>query len=280
MLRHSPTPRPLHLAYALSSLGLVALPFAANAGTVDAPHFDVPPLVIVWAADDDTGASPLVVDLIADVGGVETDLITTDGRTLVSGSLLPTNESFVGAATGENWIVKDALGATLRSLDTSNPATFNAFDVTGATAEIQGATSRVGYFFVASNTAFNIRSDTLSALSDGDFSTNDITFSMHLDVTGTHGGLAFGADAQDPAVSHSAASFPLNAYYGGAGTLQAANGADVFVGTQATALSDGTISEQSVRFRPQYILDDDLFLDLSNGTGEVQAEVAYTVYVP
>ena len=56
--------------------------------------------------------------------------------------------------------------------------------------------------------------------------------------------------------------------------------APIFVGTQRTAETPGSIADQSVRFDATYTLGGSAGYDLSQGAGEVEADVVYTVFVP
>ena len=71
-------------------------------GTIDRPHFNVDGVAIVWAADS-ASATPIVSDFILENGGSNTDLISGDVHTVVTGSLEALDESF-----------PDGTGATLR----------------------------------------------------------------------------------------------------------------------------------------------------------------------
>ncbi|MEM1391099.1 MAG: hypothetical protein AAGG45_08460, partial [Pseudomonadota bacterium] len=54
----------------------------------------------------------------------------------------------------------------------------------------------------------------------------------------------------------------------------------VYEGGRRTAESSGSIVNQSVRFDATYALNNETSYDLSQGAGELEAEVVYTVYVP
>ena len=56
----------------------------------------------------------------------------------------------------------------------------------------------------------------------------------------------------------------------------------VFAGDRQTALTPGSIADQSVRFDAVYTLAgaSGTGYDLSDGSGEIETEVVYTVFVP
>ena len=54
----------------------------------------------------------------------------------------------------------------------------------------------------------------------------------------------------------------------------------VFAGTERTAASAGNIVSQSVRFDASYTLGSVAGYDLSQGAGSVEAELAYTIFIP
>ena len=54
----------------------------------------------------------------------------------------------------------------------------------------------------------------------------------------------------------------------------------VFEGTRRTAAAPGSIAEQSVRFDATYTLGGSAGYDLSDGSGDIETTVTYTVFVP
>lgn len=245
------------------------------ASTVDLPSFEVEPLVIVWAASETDGSGPIATDfIVSDGNGGYEDLIggtQIDGRTLHFSSLQPTADSFGGPGLGNILDLRDS-SSLLQQVDTHNPNTFDVFDVDDVTVDANQLMQFRSTFFVASNTAFRISADKQNEFSSGDYTTADLGFVLQINQTGTHGGLPYGSHAQNP-VSNGG-SIPAVA------NVAALTGQDVFIGGQKTAISEGTIAEQSVRFFLRYNLAEDVHQDLSNGTGEVGAEIIYTVYVP
>lgn len=272
--------RKLLLAGAALAASTAAVATPAHASIVDRPHFKVLGVVIVWAADDSTGNTPIATDFVIDdsVGGVatsDTDLIggsALDGRTVVTGSLTPTNDSSSTAALGDILTIDDDgddTNGVTQSIDTGTPTSFGAFDVTGES--LGGDLTHESSFFVASNTAFNINGVATAVTESGDFLMSDISYSMDVTLSGTaaNDGIDFGSSAQDPGGT-----------FGSFANLGALTGSTpVYVGGDRTAGSAGSITAQSVRFDATYELGTSGY-DLSMGAGEVEAEVVYTVYVP
>ena len=245
------------------------------ASTVDLPSFEVEPLVIVWAANESDGSGPVATDfIVGDGNGGYEDLIGSaqiDGRTLHFQSLQPTADSFGGPGLGNIVDLRDS-SSLLRQIDTDNPNTFDAFDVDDVTVDANQLMQFRSAFFVASNTAFRISANKQNEFSSGDYTTADLGFALQINQAGTHGGLQYGSHAQNPVLN--GGSIPAIS------SVDALIGQDVFIGGQKTAISAGTIAEQSVRFFLRYNLANDVHQDLSNGAGEVGAEIIYTVYVP
>ena len=246
----------------------------ANASIIDRPHFKVLGVVIVWAADDSDGSIPIATDFVIDDDATgtaaDTDLIAATGRTLVTGELTATADGVTANALGTVLDLND--GTTdFETIDTDSPSAFNAFDVTGVSLT-GDALEYNSSFFVASNTLFNIEAVATEETATGDFDLTDIGFSMDVDESGTvaDSGIAYGSAAQDPQGTFPAIT-NLNAL---------TTAGNVYEGGRRTAASNGSIVAQSVRFDATYTLGSGAAYDLSQGAGEVEAEVTYTVYVP
>jgi len=243
----------------------------AQASIVDNPQFRVLGLVIVWGADS-TGAAPIVSDFVIndDAGAADSDLIAGDVNAVVTGTLTPTSGSFAGATSfvdGSGTVLQSSTGV----LDASD--SFNAFTLDAGTDIAVDNLAMTSSFYVASNTAFNINAVATAVTEDG-FTLADVGYSLSVTESGDDG-LAFGEDAQFPGGS---ATGGIDASIN---TLAAMTGAaPVFVGTQRTAETPGSIADQSVRFDATYTLGGAAGYDLSQGAGEVEADVVYTVFVP
>lgn len=264
--------KPLLAGVALA-MGAATLVAPAQASIIDRPHFKVLGVVIVWAADDANGNTPIATDFIINdtTGAGDTDLIggtTVDGRTVLTGSLTATANASATNGLGTVLDIDDA-GGNIATIDTDSPVAFSAFDVTDASLTGDAFTYESS-FYVASNTAFAIDGVATQTEQSGDFQLTDIGYAMDVTVTGTDDSLTFGGNAQNPGGS-----------FGTFADLSEVDGtAPVFVGAQRTAATPGTIVGQSVRFDATYTLGAGGAYDLSQGAGEIQADVVYTVYVP
>lgn len=254
---------------------LASVPHAAQANTLDRPHFQVDPVVILWAADDSDGTAPVVVDFIVeDSSGVETDLIAANGRTLLTGSLTATPDATSAVQRGTEWQVRQIPGNTLATIDTKSPAAFSAFDIADNVYAVAPDSHHTSAMFAASNTPFSIRATASVLGTPVNFGLSDIRFESLISSAGNHGGLSFGGSTSNPSIARPNSGQSLSGFTG--------EGLDVFVASEATAAAPGSIAQQSVRLNVSYRFDTDLIgaFDLADGYGEIQAEVTYTAYVP
>lgn len=258
--------------------GLSAFAIGGFAGTVDAPKFEVPGLVVVWGADG-SGNAPIVSEFIVEQNGAPNDLIAGDAYTVVTGTLDPLNESFPDGAGATLRIQRASSGGnqTTRqgdrfttSDDILNPIGLrNNTDVRTIRSEIESS------FYVASNKAFSI--DVIASSLGDPADLNLIRLRMRLDRTDTDSGLSFGTSAQFP---HTGNTNRSGVRWGGYRRLSALTGGqNIFLGNRRTAVSAGTIPDQSVRFDLDYRWNTGN-IDLADGTFDVEAEVIYTVYIP
>ncbi len=263
------------IAASVAAAALMGVP--AQASIIDNPQFRVLGLVIVWGADAADSGLPVVSDFIID-DGASTDLIggsTPDVHAVVTGTLSSTPAT---TPTGGEFEITGAVGAT-GVLDASS--SFNAFTLDDTT-DVQLGTdlTHTSSFYVASNTAFSINAEAseTTAVNDG-FELSDVSYELSVEVTGNDG-LAFGASAQ----------FPHTGDSDTAGVVTNVDSLDdmaggptlVFAGDRLTADIAGSIAQQSVRFDAEYSLAgaSGTGYDLSDGSGEIETEVVYTVFVP
>lgn len=261
--------RKLLLAGAALAASTAAVSAPANASIIDRPHFKVLGVVIVWAADDSDGSTPIATDFVIDdtTGAGDSDLIIQNGRTVLTGTLTATADAASTAGLGSVLTLDDGT-VDFETINTESPANFAAFDVTNASLSA-GDMTYESSFYVASNTAFAIDGIATQSAQSGDFTMAQIGYDMDVTVSGDDG-LAFGGNAQNP----------LGSFTNFTNLSQVDGTNPVFVGSQRTAQSAGTIASQSVRFDATYTLGAGGAYDLSLGAGEIQADVVYTVYVP
>lgn len=255
----------------------------------DVAFFRALPMVIVWGADAAAEGSPTANPVASDLvllGGTS----GTAGNDIISGNVFP-------VITGTLNPAPQAPASTSGSIVTvSNPAALPAgggvFTDNAPTGVLNAAdsftkfgiqsTTSVGFatnslkhsFYVASNTGFDIFAQTGTLTTTGDFSTltaSNINWSMLITVSGTDGGLAFGANAQDPTTGGSGiiAATTLNNF---------SSPTKVFDGGRKTAASAGSLASQSVRFDVTYGLVGGYNFAL--GAGSISIPVTYTVYNP
>jgi hypothetical protein len=177
------------MAGALTSIAALATG-PSQAYSIDQPHFQVDPVVIVWAASDLDGASPVVVDFIVSDNGADTDLVNLDGRTLMSNQLTPTSDAVSSVALG-NLIAVDDNGVDIVTVDTENPANFSAFGLNDSlTLESSVKLENKTDFYVASNAAFNISAQASALVQTGSLDLSSINLRLLSASTGSTSGLS------------------------------------------------------------------------------------------
>lgn len=270
----------------LSLLGVCA-GLTTSASLNDRAFFKVHGTVIVWGADS-TGQTPLVSDFIIDTGNGasaaasgDTDLISSDVHTVVTGTLAPTNDAFAGGSmpfvitnTSSGDVITDTSGDGRLTADDS----FTPLGLENLTDARVDTTRQYSSFYVASNTPFAIDAQVFPPGTFRDFILLIIT-RLQLSVTqsGIDGGLNFGSQAQLPHSGGAGSGF--------AGSLRLWDmraPRNIFTGDQRTAAGPGSIVDQSVRFDAEYTIQGSSLTgyDLSLGTFDFQVEVVYTVFVP
>lgn len=306
----------MSLTKRISAVAIAAslLSTTAYASVIDRPFFQSLGVVIVWGATDfgSNGAvnEPVVSDFILLTpasGTAGADLISGDVYSVVTGKLDPvpgngTATTHFSTAYDVNPITGQTSGGVFTDAGTGAPLTANtrdgvldaadtltAFGIDSTTDTGTLAPGHQSSFYVASNAPFDIFAQSSNTLATGDFLTDgmddsNISFAMSIQTPGldwtSSGLLQFGSNAQDPST-------------GGSGIISSVNSLDdissqtkVFDGGQKTASSDGSITQQSVRFDSVYQLDTNSALagvqgyDFSVGVGTLQSDVTYTVFVP
>ncbi|MEM1146944.1 MAG: hypothetical protein AAGA72_06945 [Pseudomonadota bacterium] len=271
---------------------MLSAPQTAHAFNVDRPSFEVPAMVIVWAVDDSApGDGIKVVDYMAEASdGTFTDLIAADGRTLLTGTLDPTNDFAAGPDTPlGRFRLRDLGDGSTTIVDPSQGSIFTAFDAENAVfdhyrEDIDSSnTMYSSQFGVASNTGFKIQATVEEIYATGEFDVRDIKAKLRTHSSANVNGTLIGQKSTNVGVT----LFP-NATWR---HLEYHENSDIVTMNRATATAPGTILEQSILINPRYLIDtsDTLLwgndgdthansLDLSLGAGEIQATVTYTVY--
>lgn len=264
----------------------------ASALTIDRPSFEVPGMVIVWAVDDaDPNAGVKVVDFMAEApDGTLTDLIPEDGRTLLTGTLDPTNDFAAGPDTPIGRIrLRDLDDDTTTIVDPSQGTVFTAFDpenmeLNHYREDVNNSTAIYSsQFGIASNTGFAIRATVGEEIATGDFNMNSIKALVAVHSSANINGTMIGQHSTTSTGHLNPRVTWIRLSYLGEVTP--------FQIQRATATAPGTILDQSILFNPRYLLTNSdasmpfhtgeahaRSLDLSLGSGEVSATVTYTIY--
>lgn len=220
-----------------------------------------------------TGEAPVVTDFIVQgTGGVSTDLIGIDGRTVaaVSGNLIPTTDAAYTSNSLANFRVMGSPTTPIIAIDTEALSSFDAFELNSAT--VMRSANDLSYwsdFFIASNTPFNITTNVTEVQTSGDFDLGDVLLSVEIQRADANAPVPYGASAQDPDPVYS----PLQ-------SLADLDGVDIVQSAKSTAASNGTIADQSVRMQLIYEIANGQQINLSHGYGTVIADVTYTAYAP
>ena len=261
---------------------------AAQADTIDRPHFELEGLVIVWAADA-AGAAPVVSDFIVDsgngtsaAGSGDVDLIASDAYAGVTGTLISTLDGVASATGGMPFILTDTGNGTIDT-DTngdgvvSGADAFTSFGIQDISDARVDAVRQSSSFYVASNVPFAIDAQAFTPSTFTEFILLLIT-RVQLSVSQAgDDGLAFGTSAQLPHSGGATAGFAPSLRLWDLRTPQ-----NVFTGNQRTAAAPGTLADQSVRFDAEYAIAAANLAgyDLSLGTFDFTVEVTYTAYAP
>lgn len=245
-------------------------------------------MVIVWGADGASNA-PVVSDFVIDSGtggsaanSGDLDLIGTDVHTVVTGTLVSTDDGLASATGGMPFLLTNTDRGTF-STDTngdgrvSGEDAFTSFGLQNISDTRIDAVRQYSSFYVASNVPFAIDAQAFTPSTFTEFILLLIT-RVQLSVTQAgDDGLAFGGSAQLPHSGGTTAGFAPSLRL-----WDLRNPRNVFTGNQRTAAVPGTIADQSVRFDAEYSIGAANLrgYDLSLGTFDFQVEVVYTVYVP
>ncbi|MGH1422787.1 MAG: hypothetical protein ACRBEQ_13315 [Hyphomonas sp.] len=272
----------------LVSTAFVALPVSPAMAEMEShPAFQVFGLVVVWAADENSGV-PIVSDFVIDSGnGVtaansgDADLISTDAHAVVTGTLISTKDAVNSIGTMPFVITNTQQGDI--NTDTNSDGILNASDSFSAFGLLNNSDTRVdattsrSSFYVASNVPFAIDAQATPPASMLDVTMlNIVRLNMSSQVAGDDG-IAFGASAQ---AAHSAG--PTGGFAPERRLIQFLTPRRIFTGNQRTASTDGSLADQSIRFDAEYSIRAQNLAgyDLSLGTFDFQVEMVYTVFVP
>lgn len=270
------------------SFVLAMLPAStAGADLSNVPHFQVFGIVVVWAADENSGA-PVVSDFIMNTGNGasaassgDIDLVSGDAHSVVTGTLIATKDAVNSVGTMP-FVITNSQQGTINT-DSNNDGILNASDAFSAFGLLNDSDTRVdatkseSSFYVASNVPFAIDVQAVPPSSGLDATLlNIIRLNMSSQVSGNDG-LAFGASAQ---AGHSGG--PTSGFAPERRLIQLINPQRIFTGNQRTASTGGSLADQSIRFDAEYSIRAANLAgyDLSLGTFDFQVEMIYTMFVP
>ena len=278
--------RATKIAAATAICATIAAP--AMPSVNDNLSFNVQGIVVVWGADDfdPAGNAPVVSDFILDTGtgntaatSGDTDLIAGDVHTVITGSLVPTEDATV-SDNGTPFRVQRIPGGGFTT-DPNNDGIVTESDLFGAftirnNSDINTRRAELfTSFFVASNIAFSIDGQATPVGTTSPDAFNRMRLRLRVTQSGNDDGFSFGSSAQFPHTAGAAGGSQAN--FRRLTTM--ATQRRVFQGNQRTAAAPGTLADHSVRFDLTYRYNSGN-IDLSDGVIEAAAEVVYTVYVP
>lgn len=275
------------LAVSTSSLFLSSPAYAA---ATDRPYFRAGPVVIIFGGSDffeNDFEAPVVSDfyLLDDVAS------GAQGNDIIAGDVFTVNFPF-DPIHGEDagWPFQ-ITGQTFGGTYTSNPSfqvldendSYSAFGLDDDTnIDLLGNQVRFAWFFVTSNAPFDIFAQTNNLIATGDFTGLDFSNIGYRLVVRAPASTSIGQDAQDPSLGGGGIVLGNS----NAHTLgdMAGGPTKVFDGGRKTARASGTIASQAAGFASVYRLlgagINGNNYDLSMGTGNLSADVIYTIYAP
>ena len=276
----------------LSCAVVPALLLQADAAVIDRPFFRANAIVIVFSGGDfveSNGEAPLAHDFVlldnVTPGAEGNDLIAQDG--------VPVNFPFdpISDGTTAGWPFQ-ITGQTFGGVYENNPSfqvldandSYTAFGIDNSTdIDLLGTQVRFAFFFVASNTAFDIYAEASNLVTSGDFTGlgfENIGYQLFelspaSATIGQRSQLA-SVGGQGVVLGNNAAGFSLDDISAGK--------TKVFDGGRRTARIPGSIAQQSIGFASLYRLRGSPITaanyDFSLGTGILSADVTYTVFAP
>lgn len=274
-------------AAATALFGLSAIGYA---DAQDRPFFRAGSVVIVFSGSDfieNNWEAPIVHDFVL----LDNVASGQAGNDIIAGDGVAVNFPFDPISNGDSggWPFQIS-GQNSGGVYDNNPSfqmldandSYSAFGMDQDTdIDLLGNQARFAWFFVTSNSAFDIYAEANNLSSNGDFTGlgyDNITYQLILRAPAS---TSIGQRSQNPAIGGSGIIVG-----NGGDTLDDLTGGPVkvFDGGRRTAASRGTIAEQAVGFASIYRLSgapvNGNNYDLSMGTGILSADVIYTIYAP
>jgi hypothetical protein len=264
----------------------------AFAAAVDRPFFRAGSVVIIWGADnfyEEEWDAPVASDFYL-LDNISSGEAAAD---IIDGDVYTVNFPFDPIHGEEAGWPFEISGQTFGGDFTSRPSfqvldandSYSAFGLDADTnIDLLGNQARFSWFFVSSNSAFDIYAEASNLVATGDFAALDFSNISYQLIVRAPASASIGQSAQNPSVG--GLGIVKGASFGAGDTLAdfAAGPIKVFDGGRKTAREVGNIAAQSAGFASIYRLQGASIngnnYDLSMGVGNLSADVRYTVYVP
>ena len=265
---------------------------SARAAVVDRPFFNATSVVIVFSGGDfveNGGVAPLAHDFVlldnVASGSAGEDIVAQDG--------VPVNFPFdpISDGTTAGWPF-EIIGQTSGGAYNNNPSfqvldandSYTAFGIDGDTdIDLLGNNVRFAWFFVASNSAFDIYAEASNLATSGDFDGLGFENIGYQIIERAPASTTIGQNAQLASVGGAGIILGNNAFGFTLNDLSAGQ-TKVYDGGRRTARTRGTIAQQATGFASIYRLRGSAVTgnnyDFSLGTGILSADVTYTIYAP
>lgn len=262
---------------------------SAYAAVTDRPYFRAGPVVIIFGGSDffeNDFDAPVVSDFYL----LDNVPSGSQGNDIIDGDVYTVNYPFDPIHGSDAGWPFQITGQPFGGDYTSNPSyqvldandSYSAFGVDDDTdIDLLGNQVRFAWFFVTSNAPFDIFAETRNLVATGDFTGLDYSNIGYQLVVRSPASPSIGQQSQNPSV--------------GGGGVVLGNGGDtladmaggptkVYDGGRKTARVSGSIAGQAVGFASVYRLRGSPVngnnYDLSMGTGNLSADVVYTIYAP
>ena len=276
----------------LFSALLAGLIGTARASVIDRPFFRANSLVIIFSGGDfieNNGEAPLVHDFIL----LDNVASGTEGNDLNAQDGVPVNFPFdpISDGTSGGWPFQIS-GQTFGGAYNNNPTfqlldandSYSAFGIDNTTdIDLLGTNIRFAWFFVASNTAFDIYAEASNLVRNGDFSALDIDNIGYQLLEFSPASASIGQNSQLASVGGDGIIIGSNATGFTLDDISAGQ-TKVYDGGRRTARQPGSIAQQATGFASVYRLRGSPITgtnyDFSLGTGILSADVTYTVFAP
>ncbi len=264
----------------------------ADAAVIDRPFFRANALVIIFSGGDfveNNGEAPLAHDFVL----LDNVASGTEGNDLIAQDGVPVNFPFdpISDGTSGGWPFQ-ITGQTSGGTYNNNPSfqmldandSYTAFGIdNGTDIDLLGTQVRFAWFFVASNTAFDIYAEASNLVTSGDFTGLGFENIGYQLVERSPASPSIGQSSQ---LASTGGNGIVIGNTGFGFTLDdiSAGQTKVYDGGRRTARVAGSIAQQATGFASVYRLRGSPVTgnnyDFSMGTGVLSADVTYTIFAP